>query len=92
MNPEKARQVVDLYKGKLKEAGVPHEIRHDDTHVVDEKQTTLARAHVVLQHVEESLQKEETGKALQDLSLVQCLLWECGMFTFREIRDHNRSG
>lgn len=92
MTTEKILQVVKRYRGLLEQSGISKE-RMDPGKAFAEltSRQLLAHAHYLLDGIEQyARDPEKIGKTGRHLGSVQTLLSVAGIFTLRELMDHNR--
>lgn len=92
MTPKKIASVVSMYERLLSAAGVP-KIRIDPGFMFEDqgKHLILAHAHYLCAGAKEfALDPQKYGKANRHLAAIQMCLTFVGVFTLRELMDHNR--
>jgi len=86
---EKALEVVSRYRRKYEELNVSKKKHDYDSFLTPSE--TAEHCHAMLDDIEIFLGQGRTEKAFRWLGFVQGCLFKDGIYTIKELKDHNRS-
>ncbi len=89
MDADKVREVINIYRKKFEELGVPKKsFPHDKAPIM--KNEHLAHCHKMLGEMEIFVQENRMEKVFRWLGFIQGVLWSTGVYSIEELKNHNR--
>jgi len=89
MTKDKVREVIEIYRQKLKELGVgKSSYPHED--FLDSPDHGLEHCHAMLDKMEEFIEQNRMDKVFRWLGFLQGFLWSQKIYTLTELTNHNR--
>ena len=89
MTADKVREVLNVYKKKLDEMGVPKE-RFSRDLIPTSRKEFLAHCRAMLDEMETLIQQGRMDKVFRWLGFVQGCLWSAGCYDLESLKNHNR--
>lgn len=89
MNAQKIREVLNIYRKKFEELGIPKGNWGHGT-LLPNPHFGLIHCHGMLTKVEGFLKEGRLDKAFRWLGFVQGALWVSKVYTLNDLKNHNR--
>ena len=89
MTPEKIKQALNVYRIRLQNIGIKPYRFPPGQEPQDRKQKLMHVAGLI-EAAEDLLKEDRLEKAFRWLGFVQGALWASGLYTIKELKDHNR--
>lgn len=90
MTHDKVLEVIEMYEKFLAERGIP-KAAADLTTPAPPMPLQLAHCNDMLDDMKSFCAQDRLGKAYRWLGFVQGVLWSAGIYTIKEMADHNRT-
>lgn len=89
MTPEKVREVIDIYKKKLRKFGT-NKKQYPEDWFIDNGMGVFAHCRWMLDEIEIFIKERRMDKVFRWLGFIQGCLWSCSVYTLNELKEHNR--
>ncbi len=89
MTPERILSVVEFYRSFFKRTGIIAADCDEDSFMVDSV-ACLQHCHGMLDKIKTFVEEGRLEKAFRWLGFIQGVLWIQGMFTLKDLKEHNR--